>query len=280
MAAVPAPWNVFHPLTVAAALLMPLHWPFLLSCHRGTLLQRGERAQAFFTQRPVGTGLDLWLWQRLAPFVGLGRRPWGAWLLLPAGVMGLLWVSTVVALLVWAAHRLLGLPWPVFAVTLYLGCIGAFGVTLPLRPGLVGRSLLLPGGPQRAGWPRWVAARQFAAVGAGLAVAWLPTVIAAHLGGLAPADVLTLLLAVAATLAAAVVWQLFSLVRRAGPQRRAGAGIQWALPTAAVVLAAGVSTVGGAPWPVQATCLALALGWLAGLLAYALRGAPRCVFDA
>lgn len=173
------PFDRFHPITMLAALLAPVHWPFLLRCHRGTLLTRADRTHALFTNRPVGTGLDIWLWQRLVPFLGLGRRRWMHWLLVPTGAMGQLWVSTFVTLLAWTVQRLLGLPVQVFAAVLFAGCIGAFGVTLPLRAGLVGRALLLPGGPRRRHWPAWVGWRLFNLVGNGLAVAWLPTVVAA-----------------------------------------------------------------------------------------------------
>ncbi len=274
------PFDLFHPVTMLAALLAPLHWPFLLRCHRGTLLSREDRTHALLTSRPVGTGLDVWLWQRLVPFLGLGRHRLMHGLLVPAGAMGQLWVSTFVTLVAWAAQRLLGLPAPVFAAVLFFGCIGAFGVTLPLRAGLVGRALLLPGGPRRAHWPAWVGWRLFSLVGSGLAVAWLPTVVAASLGGLGLASTGTLLLSVLGALVAAVVFQLFSLVRRTSGSRRETAGMPFALVTVALVAAAGLSQTLGAPAPWRLATGALAAAWVAGLLMWTLRQAPFGTFDA
>lgn len=275
----PPPWDRFHPVTLLAAVLAPVHWPFLLRCHRGAPLNRADRTHALFTNRLVGTRLDAWLWQRLAPFLRLGRSRRMEWLLVPAGAMGQLWVSTVVTLLAWTLQRLLGLPVPVFAGVLYLGCIGAFGVTLPVQAGLVGRALLLPGGPRRAQWPAWAGWRLFNAMGNGLAVAWLPTVVAAGMGGMGLAATLQLLAAVGATLVAAVVFQLFSLARRCGRTRREAAGAPFALLTVALVTAAGLAQTWDLP-PAWRWGLGLAaLVWVAGLLAWTLREAAHCSFD-
>ncbi len=275
----PPPWDLFHPVTLLAAVLAPVHWPVLLRCHRGAPLNRAERTHAMFTNRPVGTGLDAWLWQRLAPFLALGRSRRMEWLLVPTGAMGQLWVSTVVTLGAWTLQRLLGLPVPVFAGMLYLGCIGAFGVTLPLQAGMVGRALLLPGGPRRAHWPAWAGWRLFNAMGRGLALCWLPTLVAAGLGGLGLEGTLRLLAVVAATLVAAVVFQLFSLARRCVGPRREAAGVTFALLSVALVVAAGLAHVWGVPagWRWGPTLAATA--WVAGLLAWTLRQAPHCTFD-
>ena len=275
-----SPWAPYHPLTLLALLLAPWNWPWILARHRGAPLTRPDRVHALFTNRLVGTGLDLWLWQRLAPFLSLGGGARGAWLIMPTGAMSQMWVATVIALLVWAVQRLFGLPWPIFATTLYVGCVGAFGVTLPLRPGQIGRALLLPGGPRRARWPAWVGRQLFGALGTGIAVAWLPTLAAALLGGLGWGDALTLVLAVLATMAAAVAWQVFSLARRAGPAARPSAGVASMAITISVVLAASMCTLLHAPLPVRLATGALALAWVAGLLVVAQRRAPQCSFDA
>jgi hypothetical protein len=116
-------------------------------------------------------------------------------------------------------------------------------------------------------------------MGAAAALVWLPALVAARSAGLGIGDTLALLAAVVCTLAASVVWTLFSVVRRAGPGRQPAAGIAWLLATVALVVGAASCVLLGAPPGLQGITVGTAFGWLGLLTGLALSGAQRCTFD-
>ena len=270
----PESWSAFQPMTVFALLVGPHNWLWFLRWHHGAPLAASDLPHAIFTNRPVGTGFDLWLWQRLQVLLLIGKRPRPEWLLLPPGLLTQIWVSLLAMLLMLVMHRMFDLPTAAISLGLCMAAVASFAVSLPLRAGLLGRWLLLPGAPHHRELPAWINRRYRAVLFLAAGLTWLPSLLAAVWAGQSWHDALVIVGAFTLSAATAAAWQVFSVARRAGPLRRTRAGLPLVIVTMVLTIACAIAWLVDAPLAIRLPVLALAVIWPVALYAYAVRHWP------